>query len=538
MTAQGSFFPPDKNTLKEAIKCYCRNPSSFSACSGVTDYNTNINEWDVSKVSCFGDLFSVYTFSECDKFNGDIGKWNTSSVTNMNGMFHGVSRFNQDISKWNTMKVMNMAEMFSDAFSFNQDLTKWDLRNVADSTDMFKRATANCCSNIRNHKINTCACTSKPATEITTYNAPESERGYSCSQTSHSECLCVDGKWYPLPNTCSLLSIGASSMLDSKLNPFFILGADADKFIEFQIAEGRVPIVGVVTQSKDGRWVTKYTVSAKIAGQLHSLSPKPGNGTNQVPSVYTPQNQNQNQNSLNTIFNGNTDSNTKNVNMLMDISYTKVIRVKPFSWNNGPSMRVGLVKIGNVPPKVIHLSGYIQRRIANRKRRILGYSHTCDSAEAWKNSIHKLMNSLESYGNSFQWHLCSRGIFAFDSAVLVPVTKQDKDGGMDTLIKVYQMRAETKITADLQHFDPNIVVTLGDGAPAEYFAFTNSAGIFYATTAFVIVLFWALGYLIRHFIHKLFSKKIMERGREVDKEVLKDEEEDTGISLTQYNERH
>ena len=46
-----------------------------------------------------------------NKKNGDISEWNTSSVKDMCGMFHG-SKFNSDISKWNVSNVRNMVDMF------------------------------------------------------------------------------------------------------------------------------------------------------------------------------------------------------------------------------------------------------------------------------------------------------------------------------------------------------------------------------------------------------------------------------------------
>jgi surface protein len=55
------------------------------------------------------------------QFNGDISKWDTSSVVNMAAMFQYTS-FNRDISKWNVSNVRNMEEMF-DGSKFNNDIS-------------------------------------------------------------------------------------------------------------------------------------------------------------------------------------------------------------------------------------------------------------------------------------------------------------------------------------------------------------------------------------------------------------------------------
>ena len=59
---------------------------------------------------------------------GDISNWDTSSVTNMNHMFHYAESFNQPLNKWNVSKVTNMCSMFSSASSFNQPINN---RNVS-----------------------------------------------------------------------------------------------------------------------------------------------------------------------------------------------------------------------------------------------------------------------------------------------------------------------------------------------------------------------------------------------------------------------
>ena len=73
---------------------------------------------------------------------GDISNWDTSSVTNMNHMFHYAESFNQPLNKWNVSKVTNMRYMFDYSESFNQPLNKWNVSNVTNMCSMFCGATS------------------------------------------------------------------------------------------------------------------------------------------------------------------------------------------------------------------------------------------------------------------------------------------------------------------------------------------------------------------------------------------------------------
>ena len=66
-------------------------------------------------------------------FNQDIGNWDVSNVTNMNGMFN-TSVFNQDISTWDVSSVTDMNGMFLGATDFNQDLSSWSVDGVTNCT--------------------------------------------------------------------------------------------------------------------------------------------------------------------------------------------------------------------------------------------------------------------------------------------------------------------------------------------------------------------------------------------------------------------
>ncbi|TSE10131.1 BspA family leucine-rich repeat surface protein [Aquimarina algiphila] len=95
-------------------------------------FNQDIGGWNVSNVTNMGQMFEGVRY-----FNGDIGNWNVSNVTNMMSMFKGVSAFGKDIGVWNVSNVKNMANMFRGASNFNRDIGGWDVSNVTDMGGMF-----------------------------------------------------------------------------------------------------------------------------------------------------------------------------------------------------------------------------------------------------------------------------------------------------------------------------------------------------------------------------------------------------------------
>ncbi len=93
-------------------------------------FNQDISGWNVSNVTNMR-----YMFAFAHAFNQDIGGWDVSNVTNMSNMFSWMSAFNQDISGWNVSKVTDMSHMFYNAFIFNQDISGWNVSSVTDHTD-------------------------------------------------------------------------------------------------------------------------------------------------------------------------------------------------------------------------------------------------------------------------------------------------------------------------------------------------------------------------------------------------------------------
>ena len=99
------------------------------------DFNLDIGHWDTSSVTDMAGMFFRAT-----SFNQDISRWNTGKVTNMEWMFSSATSFNQDISKWNTAAVTTMNHMFTEASAFNGDISGWDTSSVTDMAGMFLRA--------------------------------------------------------------------------------------------------------------------------------------------------------------------------------------------------------------------------------------------------------------------------------------------------------------------------------------------------------------------------------------------------------------
>jgi len=105
---------------------------------GRNTFNGDISRWDTSQVKNMD-----ATFAGASAFNQDIGNWNTGEVTYMAYMFARASAFNQDIGSWNTEKVTSMQDMFNEASAFNHDISSWNGPAAADQqTGIFSGATA------------------------------------------------------------------------------------------------------------------------------------------------------------------------------------------------------------------------------------------------------------------------------------------------------------------------------------------------------------------------------------------------------------
>jgi surface protein len=97
-------------------------------------FNGNLKRWQTSSVSTMAQMFQ-----NCFYYTGDgLDAWDTSNVMDMSYMFRFTPSFNGDLSNWNVSKVTNMRSMFQEAIAFNSDLSKWDLSRVTDISQMVR----------------------------------------------------------------------------------------------------------------------------------------------------------------------------------------------------------------------------------------------------------------------------------------------------------------------------------------------------------------------------------------------------------------
>jgi surface protein len=100
-----------------------------------TSFNQPLNSWNVAQVTDFSCMFN-----NAAAFNQPLGNWNMSSAIETIGMFEGATSFNQPLNNWDTSNVIRMYRMFLDATSFNQPLNNWDTANVTSINSIFAGA--------------------------------------------------------------------------------------------------------------------------------------------------------------------------------------------------------------------------------------------------------------------------------------------------------------------------------------------------------------------------------------------------------------
>lgn len=76
-------------------------------------------------------------FQGASSFNGDVSRWQTYAVIDMNGMFKDATRFEGNLASWNVQLVRDFGGMFQGASRFRQHLC-WPIRPEADTSLMFQ----------------------------------------------------------------------------------------------------------------------------------------------------------------------------------------------------------------------------------------------------------------------------------------------------------------------------------------------------------------------------------------------------------------
>lgn len=146
---------------------------------GASNFNQNLETWDVSKLTTLGTTFMgatkfnngkasgvggtfwstsprgigssmTYmqeTFSSAAAFNQDISGWNTINNTDLYGTFAFATVFNNGAApgvstpmNWNTSKVNRMVLLFNWAEAFNADISQWDTSAVTSLASTFYKA--------------------------------------------------------------------------------------------------------------------------------------------------------------------------------------------------------------------------------------------------------------------------------------------------------------------------------------------------------------------------------------------------------------
>ena len=92
-----SYFPKDKEELKEIIKQLIEERS----------YNANLNDIDTSKITTMHHLFHGL-----DPHNIDISEWDVSNVDDFECMFWNCDKLDCNLDKWNIKKDAYMDYMF------------------------------------------------------------------------------------------------------------------------------------------------------------------------------------------------------------------------------------------------------------------------------------------------------------------------------------------------------------------------------------------------------------------------------------------
>lgn len=131
------------------------NTSSVTTMKGMfinfLGWADSCSSWNTISVNDFSFMFSIPSLFQVGWHNPNVTSWNTSSATNMMGMFMGNAGFNRPMIRagaiWNTANVTNMTYMFwslgNQVEQFNQNLSSWCVPLIASQPTGFDQSRTN-----------------------------------------------------------------------------------------------------------------------------------------------------------------------------------------------------------------------------------------------------------------------------------------------------------------------------------------------------------------------------------------------------------
>ena len=99
--------------------------------------NVDLSNFDTSTITNMSGMFRGCGFTELDF--SQFKYWNTSNVTNMNSMFYGCQSLTTlDLTSFDTANVEEMKEMFNQSYNLQiLDISSFDTRKVTNMDAMF-----------------------------------------------------------------------------------------------------------------------------------------------------------------------------------------------------------------------------------------------------------------------------------------------------------------------------------------------------------------------------------------------------------------
>ena len=145
LNSDSSFMFSGYSNLKNVVNSDDWNTSMvtnmegmFQNCYSLT--GLNVSNWNTSNVT---NMRLMFWWRGNDNWMNleylDVSKWNTSKVTNMEAMFQNCNKLARlDVSKWNTSRVTNMNHLFFECNSLEElDVSKWNTSRVTNMRSLF-----------------------------------------------------------------------------------------------------------------------------------------------------------------------------------------------------------------------------------------------------------------------------------------------------------------------------------------------------------------------------------------------------------------